>query len=350
MDCVTIAKPDGTPVAEYEDFGLDATFGDKDNDFELSLPEGVRMGKGWMWWVEGAEYGGVVDRATMRTAKGVRSAGYQGRTWTGVLASKILCPPQGSDYLTLSGDATDCVRAVLERAQANDVAAPATVLSGIAANHRFERYCDAWDGLRRMLRTAGARPDAAWRNGRAVIGAAPVSDFGRYVDDDLLDLDILRQWRCTNHLVCLGVGELAARTVVHLYADAAGNVGKTQTLFGADEITEKYDYSNAEAAELEEKGAEKLREMQTEGSVGVTVKDDAVTLHLGDVVHGRDNALGVDVHGEVVQKTVKRQRGAWSVDYEIGTPEFGGSLFESAETPNYREHMAALAKAQMGGS
>ena len=300
-----------------------------------------------MWWVEGTEYGGVVDRATMRTAKGVRSAGYQGRTWSGVLASKILCPPQGSDYLTLSGDATDCVRAVLERAQANDVAAPATVLSGIAVNHRFERYCDAWDGLRRMLRGAGARPDTVWRNGRAVIGAAPVSDLGRYVDDDLLDLDILRQWRCTNHLVCLGVGELAVRAVVHLYADAGGDVGKTQTLFGADEITEKYDYSNAEAAELEEKGAEKLREMQTEGSVGVTVKDDAVTLHLGDVVHGRDNALGVDVHGEVVQKTVKRQRGAWSVDYEIGTPEFGGSLFEAAETPNYREGMAALAKAQM---
>ena len=175
-----------------------------------------------------------------------------------------------------------------------------------------------------------------------------MSDIGRYVDDDLLDLDILRQWRCTNHLICLGVGELAARAVVHLYADAGGDVGKTQTLFGSDEIAEIYDYNNAEAAELEEKGAEKLREMQTEGSVGVTVKDGSVTLRLGDVVHGRDNALGVDVRGEVVQKTVKRQRGAWSVDYEIGTPEFGGSLFESAESPNYREGMAALAKAQMG--
>lgn len=347
MDCVTIARADGAPVAEYEDFALDATFGDKDNDFELALPEGVRMGKGWMWWVDGTEYGGVVDRATMRTAKGVRSAGYQGRTWSGVLASKVLLPPSGSDYLTVSGDANEAVRMVVERTRSHDVVAAPPTLSGIAVNHRFERFCDAWDGLRRMLRAAGARPDAVWRNGRAVIGAAPVSDLGRYVDDDLLDLDILRQWRCTNHLVCLGVGELAARTVVHLYADASGDVGKTQTLFGADEITEKYDYSNAEAAELEEKGAEKLREMQTEGSVGVTVKDDAVTLHLGDVVHGRDNALGVDVHGEVVQKTVKRQRGAWSVDYEIGTPEFGGSLFEAAETPNYREHMAALAKAQM---
>lgn len=347
MDCVTIARPDGTPVAEYEDFGLDATFGDKDNDFQLTLPEGVRMGDGWLWWVEGTEYGGIVDRASMSTAKGVRSANYQGRTWSGVLASKVLCPPQGSDYLTLSGDATECIRALLASVGGGMVAA-SPVMSGIAVNHRFDRYCDSWDGLRRMLRSAGARPDVSWKGGCAVVGAAEASDIGRYMDEDLLDLDILRQWRCTNHLVCLGVGELRDRTVVHLYADASGKVSKTQTLFGADEITEKYDYSNAEAAELEEKGTEKLREMQTEGSVGVTVKDESVTLHLGDAVHGRDNALGVDVHGEVVQKTVKRQRGAWSVDYEIGTPEFGGSLFENAESPNYREHIAALAKAQTG--
>ncbi|MFR5827828.1 MAG: Gp37-like protein [Adlercreutzia equolifaciens] len=156
-----------------------------------------------------------------------------------------------------------------------------------------------------------------------------MSDIGRYVDDDLLDLDILRQWRCTNHLVCLGVGELAARTVVHLYADAAGNVGKTQTLFGADEITEKYDYSNAEAAELEEKGAEKLREMQTEGRVGVTVKDDAVTLHLGDVVHGRDNALGVTCTAKWSEDREAAARGV--VGRLRDRPEFGGSLAESAK-------------------
>lgn len=348
MDCVTIANADGTPVAEYEDFGLDAGFGDKDNDFELTLPEGVRMDRGWRWWVEGTEYGGTVDRASMRTVKGARQASYQGRTWSGVLASKVLLPPPGADYMELSGDATDCVRSVLEAAGALDVAASAPTLSGIAVGHRFERFCDAWGGLRRMLRAAGARPEVAWRGGRAVIGAAPAADFGRYVDEDLLDLDILRQWRCVNHLVCLGVGELAARTVVHLYADADGKVSKTQTLFGADEMAEKYDYSNAEAVELEEKGAEKLREMQTEGSVGVTVKDDAVRLHLGDVVNGRDNALGVEVRGEVVQKTVKHQRGAWSVDYEVGAPEVGGSMFEAAETPNYRENIAALARSQMG--
>ena len=144
------------------------------------------------------------------------------------------------------------------------------------------------------------------------------------------------------------MGELAARTVIHLYADEAGDVSRTQTLFGADEITEKYDYSNAEAADLEEKGIERLREMQTKGSIGVSVKDEDVVLMLGDTVRGRDNVLGVDVTGEVVQKTVRYAVGAKTVEYEIGSPKMTGSLSESAESPNYREGMAALAKAQMG--
>lgn len=348
MERVVVARPDGAPVAEYEDFALEARTGDEGNDFELSLPEGVRMGKGWLWWIDGTEWGGTVDSASARTTKGVREAVWQGRTWSGVLASKVLCPDAGADYLVADGDANVEIGRVVGRTGAGSVCSSSPVESGIEVSHRYERYADAWSGVRSMLRANGARLDAKWSRGRAVLSAVPASEVGSYIDDDMLDFDILQQWRCTNHLVCLGVGELAARTVVHLYADAAGNVGKTQTLFGADEITEKYDYSNAEAAELEEKGTEKLREMQTEGSVGVSVRDDGIVLMLGDLVMGRDNALGVNVSGEVVQKNARFSMGVWEVSYEIGAPKMSGSLFEFAETPNYREHMAALSKAQMG--
>ena len=350
MERVVIAKADGTPVAEYEDFGLYASIGDEGNSFELALPEGVRMGKGWMWWMDGTEWGGTVDSASARTTKGVREAVWQGRTWSGVLASKVLCPDAGADYIEAEGDANDEIRRIVERVSAGSVCSAKSSKSGVEVSHRYGRYDDAWTGLRSMLRANGARLDAKWSGGRASLGAANVSEVGSYIDNDLLDLDVLQQWRCTNHLVCLGVGELKDRVVIHLYADEGGNVSKTQTLFGADEISEKYDYSNAEAAELEEKGAEKLREMQTKGSVGLEVADEGIVLSLGDIVHGRDNVLGVDVHGEVVQKTARFANGVWKVSYEVGSPKMSGSLFETAETPNYREGIAALAKAQIGGS
>lgn len=348
MERAVIAKPDGTPVAEYEDFGLSASIGDEGNLFELSMPEGVRMGGGWLWWIDGTEWGGTVDSASARTTKGVREAVWQGRTWSGVLASKVLCPDAGSDYLEAEGDANGEIGRIVERTASGSVCSARTSASGIEVAYRYGRYADAWTGLRSMLRANGARLDARWSRGRASLGAAAVSETGSYVDNDLLDIDILQQWRCTNHLVCLGVGELKDRTVIHLYADEDGKVSKTQTLFGADEVTDVYDYSNAEAADLEEKGTERLSEMQTKGSVGIKVVDEGIVLSLGDIVHGRDNVLGVDVSGEVVQKTARFANGVWQVSYEIGSPKMSGSLFEAAETPNYRENISALAKAQMG--
>lgn len=350
MERVVVAKPDGTPVAEYEDFTLDATIGDEGNDFGLVLPNGAKLGRGWLWWIDGTEWGGTVDAAAARTTKGDRRAVWQGRTWAGVLESRILCPDAGKNYLTAHGDASDELRRIIARAAAGGVCAASAKQSGIEVEHTYARYVDAWTGIRSMLRENGARVDARWSAGRAVLGAVPAADYGSYMDDDLLDFDIVQQWRCTNHLVCLGVGELAARTVIHLYADEAGDVSRTQTLYGADEMADTYDYSNAEAADLEEKGIERLREMQTKGSVGVSVKDEDVVLMLGDTVRGRDNVLGVDVTGEVVQKTIRYAVGAKTVEYEIGSPKMTGSLSETAEAPNYREGMAVLAKAQIGGS
>lgn len=332
MGAVVVARPDGTPVAEYADYELEATMGDRDNDFGLILPDGAKLGAGWLWWIEGTEWGGTVDAASARTERGIRTAVWQGRMWSGVLASLIMCPDAGSAYVEATGDAVDEIGCVIGRVGADATCGTPPARCGIEVGGRYPRYCDAWSGIRGMLRNAGARPDIRYVGGRAVIGAAPVGGGG-YVDDDLLDMDIVQQWRCTNHLVCLGSGELQDREVVHLYADAAGKVSKTQTLFGIDEIAAKYDYSNADAAMLEDKGADKLKAMQTGGSIAATVKDGSAELHLGDRVHGRDNVLGVEVDGEVVQKTLKVKGGVPSVTYVIGSPMMEGGLTEAAETP-----------------
>lgn len=126
-----------------------------------------------------------------------------------------------------------------------------------------------------------------------------------------------RTYRPTNHLIGLGEGELASRSVVHWYADADGNVSQTQSLFGVDEVTATYDYSNADDDELDENTREKLEELQGEGEVDVTV-NDGLDLDIGDIVTGRDNSGGVTVTAEITKKIVKLEAGVPSVSYEVG--------------------------------
>ena len=59
-----------------------------------------------------------------------------------------------------------------------------------------------------------------------------------------------------NHLICLGLGELKNRTVIHLYADANGVISRTQTQFGSDEVTNVYDYAGAETENLIKSGTD----------------------------------------------------------------------------------------------
>ena len=110
---------------------------------------------------------------------------------------------------------------------------------------------------------------------------------------------------------------MAARVVVHWYADAKGNVSQSQSLKGVDEITQVYDYSNAETAELNQKTREKLQELQSEGDVKVTVRDDAnVVFDVGDTVTARDNLTSITVNASITKKIVKVSGGVLSVDYE----------------------------------
>ena len=161
----------------------------------------------------------------------------------------------------------------------------------------------------------GLKLRLAYTSGQVNIWAEPVAHYGDSIDSDLIDFDATRTWRKPNHLIGLGKGDLAARVVVHWYADAKGNVSQTQSLRGVDEITQVYDYSNAETAELNNKTKEKLQDLQSEGDVRVTVRDDAnVVFDVGDTVTARANLTGITVNASIVKKIVKVSGGVMSVD------------------------------------
>lgn len=304
-------------VRELQDFELDLAFGSDENSFELTCAADLAPREGQFAFIDGGEYGGVVDEASYdagRDAAGTVTC--KGRTWHGILAGKRLLPNSGSGYLSVSGKAGAVLASLIARMglQAVFSAAP----DDASVSYAFDRFADGYSGLKALAKANGRKLAMRRKGSKVELSLPPVVDYANKVESDLLDFRLTSVHRCVNHLVCAGTGELENRAVVHFYADAAGNVSHKQTLFGVDEIAALYDYSNADEAKLEEDGRKKLAEYQTTGSVEVDVHDD-IDVDVGDVISARDNAHGRTVAATVAKKVVKVSRGVATYSYEVGS-------------------------------
>lgn len=315
MDLI-VTDTNGTPSGSYASWTLDLAYGSGENDFDLQCPACLKPG--CRWWVDGTGWGGIVDDVKTSVTGGEGELTYRGRDWHGLLASKILEPDKGKDYLTMSGTIGTLLRTVISRIGLQDIL---TVTEGTSktANWQFDRYCDAWSGLSKMLRASGLRLRITAAQNGVTVDAPPITAAGDLIDSDLIDFDATLASHPINHLICLGKGELKDRIVVHWYADQKGTLSHTQTIKGADERTSVYELSNADAAELETKGKTKLQELRDTGSVDVDVESDGIDLDVGDTVTGRDNTTGIKVTAEITKKIIKIEDGIPTVTYEATT-------------------------------
>lgn len=314
----------GVDAGSVGDFELDMEFGTDGRacDFEATFA-GPRLKGGELVYIDATEYGGVVDQVeTLSTSE---AATYRGRTWHGVLACKVISPDSGKDYYTLSGDLNACIRTVVSRLGLTGLFRGRAGSCGISVtNYQFERYVDAYKGLCALCASKGAvlrmAHAADTSGGRVELWAEARRTAGDdECDSDVMEVGITENHRVVNHLVCLGEGELKDRVVVHLYADAKGNVSQTQTLKGRDEVAEVYDYNGAERADLIEKGTERLKEYQVAGSVTADAVDAAsYDWRVGDLLSAADMAHNRQVTAPVVGKVVKVSMGVLTVDYDVG--------------------------------
>lgn len=314
MDLI-VTDTNGTPSGSYASWTLDLAYGSGENDFDLQCP--ACLEPGCRWWVDGTGWGGIVDDVKTSVTGGEGELTYHGRDWHGLLASKILEPDKGKDYLTMSGTIGTLLRTVISRIGLQDIL---TVTEGTSktARWQFDRYCDAWSGLSKMLRASGLRLRITAAQNGVTVDAPPITAAGDLIDSDLIDFDATLASHPVNHLICLGKGELKDRIVVHWYADHKGALSHTQTIKGADERASVYELSNADVAELETKGKTKLQELRDTGSIDVDVTD-GIDLDVGDTVTGRDNTTGIKVTAEITKKIIKIEDGIPTVTYEATT-------------------------------
>lgn len=313
------------------DFELDMEFGDgSKNDFEAEFESPVLSGGEYLS-IDGTEFGGIVDKFTESSDDA--TVKYVGRTWHGILEHKIICPDSGQDYYTVSGDANDCLRTIVSRVDLGSVFSVVPQASGIyVSNYRFERYTDAYTGIRKMLAKSGAKLMMSAQQGSVSMWAEQVGSVDGTVDSDVVQFDATTISNQVNHLIGLGKGELKDRAIAHWYSDSSGNVSQTQTLFGVDEYAAIYDYGNDEADKISDDTMKKLKDVITTGEIKFS-DNDIQAAYVGDVITARNNRTGRTVTAPIAKKVVKVSGGVLTVQYDVGEQSTTStSLSGSGET------------------
>lgn len=310
-------KVDQGVLAAYT---LDLVYGEGagDNNFEITLGKNEPLlDSGALIYIDGTEYGGMVD--ALRSGSNSDTRVSLGRTWHGILDSKVIEPDAGEDYFTVSGDANTILAQLVARLGLGDLFTVPASSSGITVEaYSFERYVKAYAGIRAMLSGYNAKPRIRWIGTMVELTAEPIMDYtDRPVDGDEAVVTVERHDKKVNHLICLGQGDLADRTVLHLYADQFGRIGTTKYFTGLEERTEIYDNANAKnLKELREEGTERFEELRSVDSVDVIVNEDSgLEYDIGDIIGGTDTTTGNTAQAVVTQKVVKIENGAISIDY-----------------------------------
>lgn len=325
MADVILADGKLTPHASISQVTLDWACGTDENDFELTIDDALapNISQGWYFWLDGSDVGGrIVDRR-VSVAGGMSTTTWIGQSWTGMLAAKILQPDANQDYLTVSGKLPDILKNLLKRIGLDTVFTVDSSDASILSNWMFQnpRYVDAYTGLRTLLASCGRRLDFKVSGNKILLGIVPVQTITNTIDSDLVDFKAETNRRAVNHLIGLGSQELKNRLVVNYFADATGVVSQTQTLVGVDEVCATYDYSNADLSTLQSETKKHLQELQTGGSVEVTLSDEVGDgLRVDDKIVAADQSSGVNVTAVVTKRIVKIDSGILTSTFEVGLP------------------------------
>lgn len=320
MSEVILADASGVELRSILFRQYDFEVGDKENSFLITcnraewenVPDNARI------YIPGTEYGGIYKRLESDTRYNAVAVG--GYTWRGMLQNKVICPPSGEDYATDSGELNQIL------ARRVSTALPGLFVgseesTGVTVSYRYGRYVTLYEGLKEMLRSAGYKMRIQYdqEQCRVVVDAVPIVDYSaqiEYSSDMNANYSMVINKMGVNHLICLGSGELKDRTVIHLYADVNGVISQTQTQFGADEVTDVYDYAGAEADNLIESGTDQMKANASKNEFAIDL-ESAQDVAVGDIVGCRDYITGNTMTAPITTKVVKWKNGFETVEYQL---------------------------------
>lgn len=273
-------------------------------------------------YIMGTEYGGIIGEVLTDTT--LDYVELKGLSWRGRLAKKIIQPPAGSDYKTVSGELHAVMKSLIEP-EFNGLFVVSQEDTGVmVSNYQFERYCTLLDGLTKMLKSKGYRLQLSFRReqnepGYLYIEAVPIVDYSNQIElsrDCQLNYTMDDKRDGVNHLIVTGKGEMQDRNVFHLYVQEDGTIGSQQYYTGLQEIAEVYENTSTETDELQSKSEERLQELMNKKTFKMDVAALGIDISIGDIVGGRDYLTGMymakpvenivyELTGDIESKTYK---------------------------------------------
>lgn len=316
MDLI-YADKNKVDIGILKDYNFDLAYGSDENNFELSVSTSNNVcDEDYLIYIEGTEYGGIIDSVEINTENKIVK--YKGRTYHGLLDKKVLSPDASQDYLTLSGDMNVIINTIISRVYLGSMFRVSTKTTK-TISYKFDRYITAYAGIKKMLADNGYKLKVTYENGYVVLEAVPIVEYDEDsgLDSDRINFQIQKTYNIINHLICLGQGNLKDRQVVHLYLDRNGNISTTQVFTGVEELTEVYDYPNAESLEeLTSKGKEKLLSQNT-NSIELTLGEN-YEFDIGDKITVTDIVTGIEVSRHIAKKIITINKDRLKINYSVG--------------------------------
>lgn len=250
-------------------------------------------------YILGTEYGGIIGEVLTDTA--LDYVELKGLSWRGRLAKKIIQPPAGADYKTVSGELHSVMKSLIEP-EFDGLFVVSQEDTGVTvSNYQFDRYCTLLDGLNKMLKSKWYRLKLSFRReqnepGYLYIEAVPIVDYSNRIElsrDCQLNYTMDDKRDGVNHLIVTGKGELQDRNILHLYVQENDEIGTEQYYTGLQEITEVYENTSTEAQELMTASVERLQSLMGKKTFKMDIAKLGLDVCIGDIVGGRDYLTGM---------------------------------------------------------
>ena len=311
----------GDDVGVLQGFTLDLAYGADENDFQLEVSiDNQAIEAGAYIYIDGTEYGGIVDGLNVDTE--TRLARYLGRSFHGILNSRIIQPPAGAAYLSVKGEANKVIGELISAVGLGGLFEASAEDSTISIpSSKLDRYIPAYDGINKLLKHNDAKLSMAFRNGKIQLAAKPIVNYAEneQYSSDHYKFNVQKYSNKVNHLICLGAGNLTERQVLHLYLQKDGSIGTTAYYKGLDEYAAVYDYSAVESLEeLEKGGRERLQELWNSDSASMELIDDETVLDINDIVGATEEVTHTTITNRIVKKIIKIKNNAIEIDYKVG--------------------------------
>lgn len=333
-------------LSAYE---LDLAFGSGENDFELRAGAQNILSPGNYIYIEGTEYGGIIDSIEADTA--TQEIIYHGRTWHGILNSHIIEPPAEQAHRVASGGFHSNLEQILQSLQITDIFEVGDYDQDFnLQTYNIPRYIPGYSGIMKVVEDYNRysidqiKLVFYYDYGKIKLKAEPVADYSQAegeINSDLVEFRIKKVGNKPNVLIGLGQGELENRTVYHLYVKANGTITEdpTEALLGVKRNVAIYE--NTAEADLEKFKAEcykRLKQLLDQDTIDITLNGSDDCFDIGDTIEATDTLTNTTVRATIKKKIVKIKNGFITVQYDTtdklaaeSRKTYGGGY--SGETP-----------------